>query len=305
MDLISRMIFCFNFQYFSDIAQNPETNPRPVTATPSREFHSSGYLPALPRETSPFSEFVTNGPTRIMMPGHQQPQNYRVPEPIPPPWMGQHPPGLPSNASSASVATSTSTTEHAYAMPARVVRTSESLERVDPRSVGSLVSLNDNSWNQRTASVASSRTLGSEAAAALATTTTGESVPSNDSDPVISRIKRDFERKQEFLRTTNLPNYLASPVSEEQQAQGPQQHPVKGGGITQEEQRQQATAPVYFGDRFPIHHPRLDEEDGAGGPLRGSNEAQFHLYGLPLGKKSFLLFPFSVNILKESQGENS
>ena len=285
MDLIF-----FNFQYFSDIAQNPETNPRPATATPSREFHSSGYLPALPRETSPFSEFVNNGPTRIMMPGHQQPQNYRVPEPIPPPWMGQHPPGLPSNASSASVATSTSTTEHAYAMPARVVRTSESLERVDPRSVGSLVSLNDNSWNQRTASVASSRTLGSEAAVAALATTTGESVPSNDSDPVISRIKRDFERKQEFLRTTNLPNYLASPVSEEQQAAQ-----VKGsGGITQEEQRQQATAPVYFGDRFPIHHPRLDEEDGPGGPLRSSNEAaQFHLYGLPLGKQnSFIFQPF-------------
>ena len=45
-----------------------------------------------------------------------------------------------------------------------------------------------------------------------------ESVPNLDSspDPVISRIRRDFERKQEFLRTTNLPNYLGSPTHPQQ-----------------------------------------------------------------------------------------
>ena len=219
----------------------------PPTAASNREFHSSGYLPTLPRETSPFSEFVNNGPTRIMMPGQQH--QYRVPEPIPPPWVG-----VPT-ASAAS--TASNTTEHAYAMPARIVRaTSESLEHVDPRSVGSLVSLDS-----------SSRTL-----------CVGESVPSvpstvtNDSDPVISRIKRDFERKQEFLRTTNLPNYLASPVSEE--------YPPRPPPVTQEEQR----PPVYFGDRFPIHHPRpIDEEDSGGGHHR---DGQFHLYGLHLGKRT-------------------
>lgn len=271
-------ISSFSLQYFSDIAQNPETNPRPLANTSSsREFHSSGYLPTLPRETSPFSEFVNNGPTRIMMPGHHQ--NYRVPDPIPPPWMGNQPPiGLPSNSSTAS----TSTTEHAYAMPARVVRTSESLERVDPRSVGSLVSLNDHPWQQqpRSSTSASSRTFTGEVASANAT----ESVPSNDSDPVISRIKRDFERKQEFLRTTNLPNYLASPpVSEEQPVQ------LK---VTQEEHRPQQQPPVYFGDRFPIHHPRVDEED-SGGVANRANEGSFHLYGLPLGKY-FLELIFSL-----------
>ena len=71
------------FQYFSDIAQNPETNQRPPSF-----IHSLGYLPGAAalavsasnpastglysRENSPYSEFVNNGPTRIAMP-------YRVP----------------------------------------------------------------------------------------------------------------------------------------------------------------------------------------------------------------------------------
>ena len=85
-------------------------------------MHSSGYLPAAAattnptasssglynsnsRETSPYSEFVNNGPTRIAMP-------YRVPDPVMPPWV----------TSTASV---TSSTEHVYAVPARVIRSSE------------------------------------------------------------------------------------------------------------------------------------------------------------------------------------
>ena len=191
------------------------------------------------------------------MPGQQH--HYRVPEPIPPPWVGVPTP---------SASTASNTTEHAYAMPARIVRaTSESLEHVDPRSVGSLVSLDSSSSPWQRAPTASTVASGNSSR----TLCEGESVPSttNDSDPVISRIKRDFERKQEFLRTTNLPNYLASPVSEE--------YP-RPQAVTQEEQR----PPVYFGDRFPIHHPRpIDEEDSGGG-----REGQFHLYGLHLGKKS-------------------
>merc|ERR1711981_413422 len=78
------------------------------------------------RETSPYSEFVNNGPTRIAMP-------YRVPDPVMPPWV----------TSTASV---TSSTEHVYAVPARVIRSSEEsvgpADQRDPRSVGSLVSLN-------------------------------------------------------------------------------------------------------------------------------------------------------------------
>ena len=111
------LMFSFFFQYFSDIAQNPETNQRP----PASFVHSSGYLPAAAttnpttsssglynsnsRETSPYSEFVNNGPTRIAMP-------YRVPDPVMPPWV----------TSTASV---TSSTEHVYAVPARVIRSSE------------------------------------------------------------------------------------------------------------------------------------------------------------------------------------
>ena len=125
------IIFSFIFfQYFSDIAQNPETNQRP----PSSAFvHSSGYFPAaaasaassgghFSRENSPYSEFVNNGPTRIAMP-------YRVPDPVLPPWV-------------TSTASMTSSTEHVYAMPARVIRSSEESVERDPRSVGSLVSLN-------------------------------------------------------------------------------------------------------------------------------------------------------------------
>ena len=111
-------------------------------------------------------------------------------------------------------------------------------------------------------------------------------------DPVISRIKRDVERKQEFLRATHLPNYLASPTnsqtstiqqqSSEQQCQ-PHPHPPPH--------------PVYFGDRFPVHQPRSEEEEAAllastsGGHNRqvvgGQQGAvgQFQLYGLPIGKK--------------------
>ena len=119
--------FSFFFQYFSDIAQNPETNQRPPSST---FVHSSGYLPAasatsgghFSRENSPYSEFVNNGPTRIAMP-------YRVPDPVLPPWV-------------TSTASMTSSTEHVYAMPARVIRSSEESVERDPRSVGSLVSLN-------------------------------------------------------------------------------------------------------------------------------------------------------------------
>lgn len=199
--------------YFSDIAQNPETNQRPQT-TPPRY---------LSRETSPYSEFVNNGPTRLVMASPYRPP----PEAVLPPW-------VTSGAASA---------EHVYAVPARIIRTSEEsieasnpLQR-DPRSVGSLVSL-DSGWRPRSVY------------------TEPEVVPN---DPVISRIKRDVERKQEFLRTNNLPNYVVPP--DQQIAQG--------------EQR-----PVYFGDRFPVHHPRSDPEEPD-----GNRAGQFHLYGLQLGKK--------------------
>ena len=54
---------------------------------------------------------------------------YRVPDPVLPPWV-------------TSTASMTSSTEHVYAMPARVIRSSEESVERDPRSVGSLVSLN-------------------------------------------------------------------------------------------------------------------------------------------------------------------
>ena len=116
-------------------------------------------------------------------------------------------------------------------------------------------------------------------------------------DPVISRIKRDVERKQEFLRATHLPNYLASPTNSQastilqqssEQPQCQQPHPQPH--------------PVYFGDRFPVHQPRGDEEEAAllasaasgghnrqvvGGGQQGA-VGQFQLYGLPIGKKSYV-----------------
>ena len=126
-------------------------------------------------------------------------------------------------------------------------------------------------------------------------------------DPVISRIKRDVERKQEFLRATHLPNYLASPTnsqastilqqsSEQPQCQPPHPQPH----------------PVYFGDRFPVHQPRSEEEEAAllasaasgghnrqavGGGQQGA-VGQFQLYGLPIGKKS------NVRVNNEAQCEN-
>ena len=113
-------------------------------------------------------------------------------------------------------------------------------------------------------------------------------------DPVISRIKRDVERKQEFLRATHLPNYLASPTNSQastilqqssEQPQCQQPHPQPH--------------PVYFGDRFPVHQPRSEEEEAAllasgghnrqvvGGGQQGA-VGQFQLYGLPIGKKSYV-----------------
>ena len=203
------------FQYFSDIAQNPETNQRPPNL-PTGQFHTSGYLPAAiqpSREsTSPYREFVNNGPTRI--PTMNRPN---LPDPILPPWAAS------------------SSTEHVYAMPARVIRTSD--QEIDPRSVGSLVSLGDSTY-----------------------------------DPVITRIKRDFERKQEFLRTTNLPNYsVASPQPNSEEFYKP---------IVQAEERR---PPVYFGDRFPHYETETDSRD----QQRQEARDQFHLYGLQLGKKQF------------------
>ena len=106
---------------------------------------------------------------------------------------------------------------------------------------------------------------------------TEESTASND--PVISRIKRDVERKQEFLRATHLPNYLASPTVV-QQPSSEDQIPQ----IVQGESRQ-PPLPVYFGDRFPVHQPRGDEDqDTIGQNSRSGTAGQFHLYGLQLGK---------------------
>ena len=122
-----------------------------------------------------------------------------------------------------------------------------------------------------------------EAAAVL------ESPTMASNDPVISRIKRDVERKQEFLRATHLPNYLASPTNSQ------------ASTIQQQSSEQQCQPhpphPVYFGDRFPVHQPRSEEEEAAllasasgghnrqvGGGQQGA-VGQFQLYGLPIGKK--------------------
>ena len=108
----------------------------------------------------------------------------------------------------------------------------------------------------------SSRTL-------LCDNTTEESTASND--PVISRIKRDVERKQEFLRATHLPNYLASPTSPTSTNQP-------------SEQCQPQPPPVYFGDRFPVHQPRGDEDpEGAAAAFGAAGQ----FYGLQLGKENF------------------
>ena len=98
----------------------------PTTTSPWLTTRCAASTPAstglYSRENSPYSEFVNNGPTRIAMP-------YRVPDPVLPPWV-------------TSTASMTSSTEHVYAMPARVIRSSEESVERDPRSVGSLVSLN-------------------------------------------------------------------------------------------------------------------------------------------------------------------
>ena len=68
---------------------------------------------------------------------------------------------------------------------------------------------------------ATSSTASTTASATRTLCDSKESVPNLDlssPDPVISRIRRDFERKQEFLRTTNLPNYLGSPTHPQQPA---------------------------------------------------------------------------------------
>ena len=148
-----------------------------------------------------------------------------------------------------------------------------------------------------------------ESAAATSTTsastaTASTTMMASANDPVISRIKRDVERKQEFLRATHLPNYLASPTSNtttstaaaviQQQPSAECQPQQIVQGVPQQPVPQ--PHPVYFGDRFPVHQPRGDEvaeseaaiaaaAAGVGGPgSRSGVASQFHLYGLPLGK---------------------
>ena len=138
--------------------------------------------------------------------------------------------------------------------------------------------------------------------------TAAASMASND--PVISRIKRDVERKQEFLRATHLPNYLASPTSNtttstaaaviQQQPSAECQPQQIVQGVPQQPVPQ--PHPVYFGDRFPVHQPRGDEvaeseaaisAAAVGGPgSRSGVASQFHLYGLPLGKNYYFLYVY-------------
>lgn len=278
-----------------------------------------GYLPpssnataaaAFYRENSPYSDFVNNGPTRInaLSSPAGASTGYRVPEPVLPPWAQSNLPVTTATSNSTS-----SSTEHVYAMPARVIRTSggngyDPEELHNPRSVGSLVTLGDQAHHYRRMASVQQQPL----TASNSDSTNHDSVPNDNSassDPVISRIKRDFERKQEFLRATNLPNYLASP-----------QLPASAATSGREEQAR-SPHPVYFEDRFPVHpqqqnahhHVHLgqqqpqpltllpgpagvarrgrDEEDGQGhsqpqGP-RGGAGGQFHLYGLQLGKIYF------------------
>ena len=242
----------------------------------------------------------------------------QVPEPVLPPWVSttasSSSASTPAGASAASAAVAGST-EHVYAMPARVIRTSgESLvEGHDPRSVGSLVSLDSSSTTAATPGVNSPWRTSSTASTATRTLCDSkESVPNDSSspDPVISRIRRDFERKQEFLRTTNLPNYLGSPTHPQTASsrtaaagealdsdpefyvkQQQQQQPL----IVQPEERQRP--PVYFGDRFPVgvspnqqvhppppQHSSVRRPEGHGAVDDQAEQGQFHLYGLQLGK---------------------
>ena len=152
-----------------------------------------------------------------------------------------------------------------------------------------------------------------ESAAATSTTsastaTASTTMMASANDPVISRIKRDVERKQEFLRATHLPNYLASPNTSSNTMTSPtttiQQQPGSSAPDQQCQPQQQpgpsSSHPVYFGDRFPVHQPRGDEvaeseaaisAAAVGGPgSRSGVASQFHLYGLPLGKNYYFLY---------------
>ena len=154
-----------------------------------------------------------------------------------------------------------------------------------------------------------------ESAAATSTTsastaTASTTMMASANDPVISRIKRDVERKQEFLRATHLPNYLASPNTSSNTMTSPtttiQQQPGSSAPDQQCQPQQQpgpsSSHPVYFGDRFPVHQPRGDEvaeseaaisAAAVGGPgSRSGVASQFHLYGLPLGKNYYFLYVY-------------
>ena len=123
---------------------------------------------------------------------------------------------------------------------------------------------------------------------------------------MISRIRRDFERKQEFLRTTNLPNYLGSPTGSthhsqqtasaasvhHQQAQ--QQRTVVSEAVESDtefyvktQQLQQPQRPQQHQQQSPIVQPEADSRGGSDRgrlpvyfadrfPVQSSNQPQPH-----------------------------
>ncbi len=176
----------------------------------------------------------------------------------------------------------------------------------DPRSIGSLVSLESASatYNDRSTSPPTNDHTGSSR-----TLCEIENQPEvsqlQPSDPVLNRIKRDCERKEEFLRRPTLPNYLgniqppmATPEADFIDYESPHH---RSGRASHPVLQDDGRPPVYFGDRYPMNNRDREvvEADGTRRPSQQGGQAeaggpqyQPPLYGLPLGpgKKIFKKF---------------
>ena len=94
------------------------------------------------QEVQPWAMYIIIGTHKLKVLNGTTFFHFQVPEPVLPPWVTSP---AASSASTPAGAGASGSTEHVYAMPARVIGTSgESLEH-DPRSVGSLVSLDSSS----------------------------------------------------------------------------------------------------------------------------------------------------------------
>jgi len=276
--------------YFSDIAQNPESNKRNEPSSGSSKWPAS-VCSSSSRESSPFSS-KTSDSTRDSVYGH----NTTTSVAAPPSsgytgWRNQNPELREIYASREATRAKLTEPEHIYDTIGEMsLRRKEKLSHYASLSIPTTThSSSSEQLYSAVPALASSSRSGSSSTLLSGNHQSRDSLDSEHSqDRAINRIKKDCERKEEFLRNQTYPAYLSSPPKDIDQnprslanlastmpppiEKAPEPEPAK-------------KTPNFFQDIYAQEMSRMQStaKTSAVPKKKHFDASQFNAYGLPLG----------------------